>query len=190
MEPRFHTLQADSLPTEPPGNQLSVNILGMIYAESKIFVNLGCWPIAHILNQEYSMMLFSYCLTTLYSNQSMEVRVILSQLQTHSWISPSSTKGIGLLVWKSLCAGVKTLNFPLRATTVFLSNWKQALPMTYHYIISLFYIIIYLFIYKWRIIALQYCIGFYQTLAWISHRFTHVPSHLSIPPTFLPIPQL
>ena len=84
IKPGSPALQADSLPTEPPGNQLPVNILGMIYAESKVLVNLGCWPIAHILNQEYNMMLFSYCLTTLYSNQSMEVRVILSQLQTHS----------------------------------------------------------------------------------------------------------
>ena len=45
------------------------------------------------------------------------------------------------------------------------------------------FIFFYLFIFNWRIIALQYCIGFYQTSTWISHRFTHVPSHLkSLPP--------
>ena len=33
---------------------------------------------------------------------------------------------------------------------------------------------------------LQYCVGFYQTSTWISHRFTHVPSHLTIPPTSFP----
>ena len=29
-----------------------------------------------------------------------------------------------------------------------------------------------LFIFSWRIIALQYCIGFYDISAWISHRYT------------------
>ena len=37
-----------------------------------------------------------------------------------------------------------------------------------------------IFIFNWRIIALQYFIGFYQTSTSISHRFTHVP------PTSLP----
>ena len=32
-----------------------------------------------------------------------------------------------------------------------------------------------------RIIALQYCVGFYPMSTWINHRFTHVPSHLNIP---------
>ena len=40
--------------------------------------------------------------------------------------------------------------------------------------------------FNWRIIALQYCVGFYQTSTWISHRFTYIPSH--IPPTSFPIP--
>lgn len=31
-------------------------------------------------------------------------------------------------------------------------------------------------IFSWRIIALQYCAGFCHTEAWISHRFTDVPS--------------
>jgi len=34
-----------------------------------------------------------------------------------------------------------------------------------------------LFIFNWRVIALQYCVDFYQTSTWISHRYTHVPSH-------------
>ena len=37
------------------------------------------------------------------------------------------------------------------------------------------------FISKWRIIALQYCVDFYQISMWISHRFTHVPSLLPSP---------
>ena len=42
-----------------------------------------------------------------------------------------------------------------------------------------------LFIFNWSIIALHNCVGFYQTSTWISHRFTHVLSHLNIPPTSL-----
>ena len=38
----------------------------------------------------------------------------------------------------------------------------------------------FLFYYNWRIIALQYYVGFYLTSTWISHSFTHVPSHLNI----------
>ena len=38
----------------------------------------------------------------------------------------------------------------------------------------------FLFIFNWKIVALQYCVGFYQTSTWISHRFTYVPSHLNI----------
>ena len=47
-----------------------------------------------------------------------------------------------------------------------------------------------LFIFNWRIIASQYCIGVYQTSTWISRRFTHGFSHLNTPPTSLPIPPL
>ena len=46
-----------------------------------------------------------------------------------------------------------------------------------------------LFIFNWRIIALQYCVGFCCTSAWISHRYAYVPS-LNLPPTSHPIPSL
>ena len=39
------------------------------------------------------------------------------------------------------------------------------------------------FIFNWRIIALQYCVGFCHTSIWISHRY-NVPSLLNLPPTF------
>ena len=39
-----------------------------------------------------------------------------------------------------------------------------------------------LFIFNWRIIALQYCIGFCHTSTWVSHRYTYVPSLLKFPP--------
>ena len=41
------------------------------------------------------------------------------------------------------------------------------------------------FIFNWRIIALQNFVVFCQTSTWISHRYTYVPSLLSLPPTSL-----
>ena len=46
------------------------------------------------------------------------------------------------------------------------------------------------FIFHWRIIALQYCGGFYHTLTWICIRYIYVPSLLSLPPISHPIPPL
>ena len=44
--------------------------------------------------------------------------------------------------------------------------------------------------FNWRIIALQNCVVFCQTLTWISHRYAYVPSLLNLPPISLPIPPL
>ena len=41
------------------------------------------------------------------------------------------------------------------------------------------------FIFSWRIIALHYCVGFWHTSVWVSHRNTHVPCLLNLPPTLL-----
>ena len=46
------------------------------------------------------------------------------------------------------------------------------------------------FIFDWRIIALQYCVGFCHTATWISHKYTYVPSLLnpfSSPSPFTPL---
>ena len=40
-----------------------------------------------------------------------------------------------------------------------------------------------LFIFNWRIIALQYCVGFCHPSTWISHRYIYVPSLLNLPAT-------
>ena len=39
------------------------------------------------------------------------------------------------------------------------------------------------FFFNWRIIALQYCLGFCHTSTWISYRYTYVPSLLNLPST-------
>ena len=44
-----------------------------------------------------------------------------------------------------------------------------------------------LFIFSWRIMALQYSVGFWQTSVLVSHKFTYVPSLLKLPPPFFPI---
>ena len=46
------------------------------------------------------------------------------------------------------------------------------------------------FFLNWRIIALQCCVSFCRTAVWISHRYTYVPSLLSLPPTPHPFPPL
>ena len=46
------------------------------------------------------------------------------------------------------------------------------------------------FIFNWRVIALQCCVGVCHTSTWISHRYTYVPSFLNLPPTYPVIPPL
>ena len=46
------------------------------------------------------------------------------------------------------------------------------------------------FIFNWKIIALQSCIGFCHISTWISHRYIYVLSLLNLPPTSHPIPPL
>ena len=42
-------------------------------------------------------------------------------------------------------------------------------------------------LFNWRIIALQCCVAFCHTSTWISHRYKHVPSLLSLPPISIPL---
>ena len=44
-----------------------------------------------------------------------------------------------------------------------------------------------LFIFNWRIIALQYCVGFCHTSIWTSHGHTYVLSFLNLPPHLTPL---
>ena len=42
-------------------------------------------------------------------------------------------------------------------------------------------------IFNWRIIALQYCVGFSKTSTWISHRYAQISFLLSLPPHPTPL---
>ena len=43
----------------------------------------------------------------------------------------------------------------------------------------------FLFIFNWRIIALQYCVSFCHISTWISHRHTYVPLHTYVLHTYI-----
>ena len=47
-----------------------------------------------------------------------------------------------------------------------------------------FFFYLNLFIFNWKIIALQHCDGLCDTSTWITHRYTHVPSRLKPPSPF------
>ena len=49
---------------------------------------------------------------------------------------------------------------------------------------------VHVFFFNWRIIALQYCVGFCRTSAWISHKCMYVPSLPNPPPNLPPHPPL
>ena len=79
-------------------------------------------------------------------------------------------------------------------TCLWLNKWLQTLSYNILLIpnkpIIYFPIIYFLFIFNWRIIALQNCASFCPTSTWISHRYTYVPSLLDLSPTSQPIPPL
>ena len=54
--------------------------------------------------------------------------------------------------------------------------WKTPVESIFTFV--LFSIFKKLFIFNWRIIVLQYCVGFCHTSTWISHRYTYVPFFL------------
>ena len=67
-----------------------------------------------------------------------------------------------------------------------LSRWNRYL----HSLFCLFafsFFNLNLFLFKGRIIALRCCAGFCHTLTWISHRYSQVPSLLSLPPPVSPV---
>ena len=45
-----------------------------------------------------------------------------------------------------------------------------------------------LLIFNWRIVALQYCVGFCHTSTWISQRYIYVSFLLNLPPSSQPMP--
>ena len=44
------------------------------------------------------------------------------------------------------------------------------------------------FIFSWRVIALQFCVGFYHISTWVSHRYMHIRPLLNLPHHLPPHP--
>ena len=60
----------------------------------------------------------------------------------------------------------------------------------YYFLLLLKFLVIYLFILNWRIVAWPYCVSFCHISTWISHRCMHVTFLLNLIPTSHPIPPL
>ena len=54
-------------------------------------------------------------------------------------------------------------------------------PLAFSVCVCMLRVIIYLFIFDWKIISLQYSVGFCHTSTGISHRYTYVLSLLNLP---------
>ena len=79
-----------------------------------------------------------------------------------------------------LCCSVECGNFPDQGLNSCLLHWQE----------DSFLKRINLFIFNWRIIALQYYVDFCHTSTWIGHRYTYVPSLLNLFVISYPIPPL
>ena len=68
-----------------------------------------------------------------------------------------------------------------------LSNWTELNWLNEEiFTVALIFIsswCIFKFIFNWRIITLQSCVGFCHTTTWISKKYTYVCSFLNLPPT-------
>ena len=69
------------------------------------------------------------------------------------------------------------------------TKWSKALKSSFGLgcLYDFFLFFFNLCICNWRMIAAQYCVAFCRTLAWISHRYTYVPSLWRLPPRPTPL---
>ena len=70
-------------------------------------------------------------------------------------------------------------------------DWATSLHFTFSSYASIPHVLIEFhwrqaFFFNWRVIALQYCVGFCHTRRWISYKYTHVLSLLNLPSGPLP----
>ena len=72
------------------------------------------------------------------------------------------------------------------------TKWSKALKSSFGLgcLYDFFLFFFNLCICNWRMIAAQYCVAFCPALAWISHRYTYVPSLWRLPPASRLAPRL
>ena len=68
----------------------------------------------------------------------------------------------------------------------FTSHYSLLIVLCFSFLMVFF---VFIFIFDWKIIALQYFVGFCHTTMWISYKYTYIPSLLSLSPTH-PHPRL
>ena len=83
----------------------------------------------------------------------------------------------------------KKRNKKLERSTCVRWNCHSVYCLQFQHIRLIFFYFFFEFIFNWRMIALQYCVGFCHT-RWIIHKYTYVPSllNLPLPPPFHPTP--
>ena len=109
--------------------------------------------------------------------------VILTTLWKFSWDLTSSMK-ISFL--ESLYSMISTTNFMFHILYIHFLSHKNPRFLKFFpefYFIFLFFFHFLKFIFNWRVIALQYCIGFCCTTTWVNHKYTEISSFSSLPPT-------
>ena len=146
----------------------------IFFIHSSVDGHLGCFPVLTNVNS---------------TKMNIEMRVSFPVMFFSGYMPRS---GIAGPYDSSIFSFLRNLQTALHGDCTNLNSHQQyrMVPFSVHPLQYFLFVDIYLFIFNWRIIDLQYCIDFYQTSTGISHRFTHVPSHLNILPPSFPIPPL
>ena len=182
IEPASPSLQADSLPTEPPGKP---------HHHSK-FSQYPSPPQSHIF------FLLWWEFFKIYSDSNFQIHtpVLLTMITIHygfyscryfSHINISSLRGVNVSVFHSAHSGsVKTFDWsnclvnPMDrgywlATVHVIESQTQlkrlSTPILHTFIPKSY---IYFLCFNWKIIGLQYCIGFCCTTTQISHNYVYI----------------
>ena len=126
------------------------------------------------------MLRFGCCVQTFFP--------LVAAVQGHSLIAVHGLRIKWLLLLQSAGSVVVAhgLSWPM-ACAIFSDQGLNPCPLQWQVdSLSLFS----LFIINWKIIALQYCVGFWDTPTGISHKYTFLTSLLNFLPTSHPMPPL
>ena len=194
IEPRSHTLQAHSLPSEPPGKPSAsqphlYSHWVLVTVDSKAvqgleWVQYCRWVIVVLFKlgksdlkladqciHIYIYFFFPHCIHLTWGIG----RFLLGTYKFWTSSRPLSTSSFFSLFFLFLFPP-SLLHFPI---PLFLDCFGFCCSSHIYWINSILFPTFFSFIFiSWRLITLQYCSGFCHTLTWISHGFACIP-HLS-----------